>query len=253
MELMSEIFDQYSKYTGTGIFMVLFFVSLVYIAITEKNEKNKIVLLYGSVAVMVTIFIPIVYFLYVKFVDTSTYWRMWWLVPVGIGLAYVGTKLIEEHRFTGLLLALLIMILGGQLVYTSNAAFTRVENRYQLPMIDVQICDLIESTGEENIMLAVPVEFLSTIRQYDSNIQMPYGREQLDENWGFRSGFYDAINADKLNFEELKVKCILNNTNFIVVNNLKEYLNYPEDNGFEFVGVVGVYEIYKFLELEDIG
>ena len=81
MELMSEIFDHYSRYTGTGIFMVLFFVSLVYLGIHEKNEKNRIVLLYGSVAVMITIFIPLVYYLYRRFVERfsgdSTYWRMW--------------------------------------------------------------------------------------------------------------------------------------------------------------------------------
>ena len=116
-QLIGEIFEQYSRYTGTGVFMVLFFVGLVFLAVTE-NDKEKAgytVLLHGSVWMALIIFIPLLYVVYTRLVDAGTYWRFFWLIPMGIGLAYVGTELINDHRVMGFLLIVLVLLLGGLL------------------------------------------------------------------------------------------------------------------------------------------
>jgi len=244
-----EIVAEYSKYTGTGIFMVLFFVCLVVIAVTDKNHSNKNVLLFGTIFTLLVIFFPLMYFLYVRYVDSSTYWRMWWLIPMGIGLAYVGTNLIKDHRITGLLLAFFIFILGGRFVYTSDPMFHLAGNAYKLDQTIVEVCDYLDSVDEGYLNVAMPAEFLTQVRQYDHKLFMPYGREQLDSGWGDPSGFFEAMNKDTCDFAVLEVKCAVNNTNYIVINNIKTYMNSPEEYGFKYETTIGSYDIFKYTRL----
>ena len=251
MLFFPEIFSQYSEYTGTGIFMVLFFVCIVYLFITEKNETNKSVLVYGSIVLVITIFTPLLYYLYISFVDDTTYWRMWWLVPVGIGIAYVGTNLINNHRVPGFLIVALILVLGGRFVYTSDPSFKRAENEYQLDQVVIDLCDYLDSVDEEDYLnVAMPAELLTQVRQYNINIFMPYGREQLDPNWGYPSGFFAAMNREEADFECLAIKCAVNETNFIVLSENKEHINNYADYGFEYMNTIGAYEVYKYVDLQ---
>ena len=252
MTYINEIFDHYAKYTGSGIFMVLFFVCLVYMAIKDTNENNKSVLLYGSLYSAICIFVPITYYLYITFVDSSTYWRMFWIIPVSVGLAYVGTKLVSSHRLTGLLLVFLVLILSGQFVYLSNPFFYFADNPYKIDQTVMDVCDYLDSCDDDYMNVALPAEFLTQARQYDIKLFTPYGREQLDENWGQPSGFYMAMNAETADFDVLRVKCEVNNTNYIVMNNMKEYVNDPEDFKFVYLTTIGNYEIYRFDGLDDV-
>ena len=248
MHFFDEIFEQYSLYTGTGIFMVLFFVALVYIYLTEKDSGNRGVLLFGSIFTIILIMFPPFFYLY-SYLDDGTYWRMWWLVPSGIGLAYAGAKLISKYRLTGFLLTLLILMLGGNMIYShDNGVFNVAENKYKLPQYVLDTCDILENDADGYICAAFPTEFLSSVRQYDVNIMMPYGREQLDPKWALPSGFFAEMNKESYNFHEIRKKCIDNHTNYLVVNNLKEYEDEPSDYGFDYFKTIGVYEIYRFSE-----
>lgn len=250
MQIFAEIFDQYSKYTGVGIFMVLFLAAVVYLGISEKNEHIRSVLIYGSITMFIVIFIPFVYILYTKFVDVGTYWRMFWLIPVGIGLAYVGTRLVSSHRIAGLLLILFVLLLGGRYVYISDPFFKPAENMYQLDQVTIELCDYLNTLEEGYINVAVPAELLTQIRIYDHRLFMPYGREQLDPNWGNPSGFFMAMNAETVNFETLSVKCAVNGTNYIVVAESKEHDDDYVENDFTYMGKVRAYDIYRYDGLE---
>jgi len=246
---ISDMFEQYSKYTGTGIFMVLFFVCLVYMSVSDKDKGNRTVLLHGSIWIVIVIFLPLLYFLYVNLVDANTYWRMWWLVPMGIGLAYVGTNLIKDHRIMGFIIVGLMMILGGRFVYTSDFYFMRSENMYQIPQVVIELDDAIEEHEATSKMAAFPAELLIYVRQYDVNIKMPYGREQLDTTWIANSDFYLETVKDEYDFEVLHDYCVSTGTVYFVTNTYRPYANAPEDYGFEYMTAVGNYEIYTLPEL----
>lgn len=262
MHFFNEIFEQYSLYTGTGIFMVLFFVALVYLYLTERDDGNRAVLLFGSIFTVILILFPPFYYLYTYY-DAGTYWRMWWLVPTGIGLAYVGTKLIYEYRLTGCLLTLLIFTLGGGLIYSRDNPVMKkgetpliqvAENNYKLPQYVIDVCNLLEADTDGYICAAFPPEFLPYVRQYDVNIMMPYGREQFDSTHLDKpSGFFEEMNRatvlhEPYDFTVIRKKCIDNHTNYLIVNNLVEYANNPSDSGYEYYTTYGVYEIYRFTE-----
>lgn len=244
------IIAEYSKYTGTGIFMVLFFVCLVVIAISDKNHSNRSVLLFGSIFTLAVIFFPLTHYFYTTYVDVSTYWRMWWLIPMGVGLAYVGTMLITEHRITGLLLAFFIFILGGRLVYTSNPYFGKAANPYKIDANVMALCDFLDELDEEEIVVAVAPELLTLVRLYDPYLYMPYGREQLDinwgNNWGFSNEFYEVMCEENTDFSKLREQCVKFNTKYLILNNLKTYINSPEEYGFKYFVTNGNYDIYGY-------
>lgn len=250
MEMMVEIFNVYSRYSGRGILMALFFVSLFYLALAEKKRTVRTILLYGSVMIILFIFMPPVYHAYVSYVDATTYWRMWWMLPVGIGLAYVGTQLISEHRLTGFLMVFLILLLGGEFVYTSNPNFRKTENIYQIPEEIIKIIDFLEEYDEGVVHAAFPAELLGFVRQYDIELRMPYGRERWEENWSEPNGFYQLMYASTVDFEALAQKCSYNYTRYIIVDARKGYLNIPEQNGYRLLLISGVYRVYEYTEID---
>jgi hypothetical protein len=247
--MLNEIFTIYSQYSGTGIIMVLFFMALIYIAMSEKDRSNQTILLYGSIVLIIFIFFPLFYYLYITFVDASTYWRLWWLVPVGIGLAYAGANLIREHSLTGLMLILVILFLGGESIYSGELSgeIDLAQNAYQIPQNVIDIVDDIKANEVDEVTFAAfPPEMLIYVRQYDATLRLPYGREMLDERWSVGNGFYDQMSSEMLDFEILAEKCRYNSVRFIVVNAMKPKLNVPQDYGFELMAQHGMYSIYVF-------
>lgn len=249
MDLISGIFNWYSEYSGSGILTVLFFVVLIYIALEDENRSNRTVLLYGTVILMLIIFFPGTYYIYTKYVDAGTYWRFFWLIPMGIGLAYAGAKLTEKHALAGGLMVMVVLMLGGSFIYNSRVSFRIAENLYQLPGEVIDIADYLESRELEEIRCAVSPELLTYIRQYDVNIIMPYGREQLDSRWSEKSGFFMLMADANINPAKLAEKCLYNHTQFIVVNNEKALLNRPENCGFKKVYTSGSFDVYEYMEL----
>lgn len=250
MAMMEEIFRIYSSYSGRGILMALFFVSLFYLALAEKKRTVRTILLYGSVGIILFIFLPPFYQAYVSHVDATTYWRMWWVLPVGVGLAYVGTQLIAEHRLTGFFMAFLILLLGGEFVYTGNPNFRKTENIYQIPSEIVTLIDFLEEYDEGVVNAAFPAELLGFVRQYDIELRMPYGRERWEENWSEPNGFYQLMYAPTVDFEALAEKCRYNYTRYIVIDARKGYLNVPEEHGFQLLLESGVYRVYEYTKID---
>lgn len=249
-DLFSGIFKWYSDYSGTGILMVLYFVALIYLALKDENRSNRTILLVGSIVLIMIIFLPVTYFLYTKYVDSGTYWRMFWLIPSTAGLAYVGAHLINEHRVTGLFMIFGTLLLGGAFVYTSKPEMRIAENAYQIPDSVIEISDYLESRELDEIRVAVSPELLIYIRQYDVNLIMPYGREQLDPRWSEASGFFQLMLEPAIDFEEIAKKCLYNQTRFIVVNNEKMQKNNPAHNDFEYIMTSGSFDLYEYKALD---
>ena len=72
--------------------------------------------------------------------------------------------------------SLAIIVVSGSLVYI-NRYMSPAENLYHIPQNVIDICDVIEpAEGEPRVRAAFPSELVHFVRQYDTNILMPYGR-----------------------------------------------------------------------------
>ena len=84
-------------------------------------------------------------------------------------------------------------MLSGSLVYL-NQYMSVAENAYHIPQHVIDICDVIApAEGEPRIRAAFPSELVFFVRQYDTDILMPYGREMVTPQWDYYNAVYEVM------------------------------------------------------------
>lgn len=202
MRKMSEVIRAtlsiYKNYGGSSMMTMLAGAAVLYLWITEEKKEIKILFVYITAAVGGLFFFPL--FAYAAmhfFLDTQVYYRLLWLVPMGMVVSYGAVRLLShletkrKRFFAGILTAAFIMQ-SGSLIYR-NPLVTKAENLYQLPSSVIAVADAMKVEGRD-VKAVVPGEMLQFIRQYDASIHLAYGREALVDGWS-SNPLYDAMEA----------------------------------------------------------
>lgn len=234
-------------YMGTGLVVIFFLAALVYLFLAEKSKPIRILFLYMPVLVLLLFFNPLVTKLVYEYADDEIYYRILWLLPVTMVLAYTVVKIYGELQAKKRVLfggtaAILIMV-SGSLIY-NNGFFGKAENIYHVPQSVVEICDAIEVEGRE-VMAVFPKELLQYVRQYSPVVCMPYGREITVDRWNYSLELYDVMEAEEIDAGKLselarKYACayIILPQDKVVNGNLNNY-------DFANFGATEGYVIYK--------
>lgn len=179
---MQEVLDIFKNYNGTGYYCILFLIGLIYLWFTEEDRKTKCLLVYAPAVIQILFFIPYFYLIYNK-LDEGTYYRILWIMPMTVVIAYSACKVIGRHTRIGLAMVSVLLIISGTYVYKS-VYMSKAENLYHIPQEAVDICEMIKpEEGEERIWAVFPPDLVHFIRQYTTTIQMPYGRDNMVESW----------------------------------------------------------------------
>lgn len=208
-EICQEILQIYHDYVGSGMMGALFFAAVIYLIFGEREPAKKLVL--GIVpAVIAALFAcPLFAWLIYQFLDSEIYYRLLWLLPVTMVIAYAGVRLLlttqgMKRVLTTLLLCGVIMLCGDY-VY-DNPYFSKAENAYHVPDTVAAICDEIRVEGRE-VRAVFPLDMVQYVRQYTPYVCLAYGREMLVDRWNFQSEVFDdyelgwpdgVIRAEKL-------------------------------------------------------
>lgn len=246
--LFSKTFEIFKAYNGTSLHMLLFFIGLVYLFLTERNKSRRTLLVYASVCLLVLFFFPLFAAFVLRVMDEETYYRILWLLPVNVVVAYASVKDIIRRKsiwqklVSGILAALVIMQ-GGTYVY-AHPTFVKAENLYNLPQMVVDIGEVLEPE-EGWVMAAVEPELLPYMRQYSSNIHMPYGREMLVGRWERYHPMYDLMTAEVIEPEPLYEQIERNFCDYLVLRQNHAIHGSLEDYGAEKITSVSGYDIYK--------
>lgn len=242
---MKEILTIFKAYCGTGMYPFLFLAALLYLFVTEKEKKNRIILLETSAVIGVLFFFPPFKAL-MDVLDEGTYYRILWLLPMSVVIAWAGVRLIGKHRRIGIAAVIALLILSGDYVYDS-VHITKAENRYHIPDAVVAICDRIHpAEGEERVTAVFPQELLYFVRQYDTDIQMPYGREVVEASWNLKTHpIYEVMEAEQINIGKLEKLATEALCQYIILNRAKPVSGVPEEFGLTKLEDVGGYSIYR--------
>ena len=150
-------------------------------------------------------------------------------------------------------LALIVLIIGvtGSFVY-ANQYMSVAENLYHIPQNVIDICDLIApEDGEPRVRAAFPSELVHFVRQYDTDILMPYGREMVVTQWDYYNAVYEVmekpevIDATALLEATRQTKC-----HYIVLADSRKINRNLCDLGLNSVASIDGYTIYEDLEVE---
>lgn len=269
------IIDIWKAYAGTGSLLVLFLLSLFYIWKKEERKEIRNLMVWGSVLIAVGFSCPLFRKIFVRLLDSETYYRVLWVLPIGVATAYAGMLLLREDKEpavgeitgdkektipfrrkrrlwvqpVGLVVLAAVVALSGSLVYKSTY-ISKAENAYHIPQVVVGICDEIlpeeGGEGEDGKVMAVfPSELIHFVRQYSSDVMMPYGREMLVERWGNERELFDLMEAETYDVEWVADKAIQNYCRYVILNSYKPKTEPMENYDYELIRVVEPYEIYR--------
>ncbi len=202
MSALQGIFESFRElftmYAGTGFYMGLYGASLIYI-LAKGDKREKIVFLATPALLLLTalnpFLMPLTTTLYGG--DSDIFYRFFWILPIGILLAYCAVKLVMEQtkKRSRLLLActcILIFMIFGQFIL-GYRDFSTPQNPMKIPSETIEIVDAlhednIQNGGKPNeeITVAVSAHHIYDIRSYDPSIQLVFGFGDTIGRWSPR-------------------------------------------------------------------
>ena len=233
----------FQKSMGTGLIIILFLAAIVYLLIKEKNRPKRILFVYCPIIVLLLYFNPLFFGVFAFAAEEEIYFRMIWLLPVAVVLAYKVVSILDslkgKARVGFGITAVLIICVSGKLVYGSPL-YSAAENMYHMPQKVVDICDAIKVDGRE-VMAAFPNEFILYVRQYSPVVCMPYGREALT---GQYNEFHVLMCQDEIAVDELVSLSRENYCHYLILSEEKTLLGDMGAYGFRVFDKMHGYVIY---------
>lgn len=195
-EVIRTTLTIYKNYGGSSMMTMIVIAAVLYLWVTEERKEIRALFVYLTAGIAVLFFFPL--FAYAAmhfFLDSQVYYRLLWLIPMGMIVAYAAAKALSQielkrkRAVAGVLFALFIMQ-SGSLIY-QNPMVTKAENPYHLPEAVIAVADVMHVEGRE-VKAVIPSEMLQFIRQYDASIHLAYGREALVDGWS-NNPLYNAM------------------------------------------------------------
>ncbi len=245
------IFKNYMGFHENGYLAGIYLFVLLYLWLTEKDKRKRAVFVYAPTLLLLMFFCPLFRKIFVRLLeDSETYYRLLWLLQMSIVSAYGLIKLCGRHRRIGLVVICVAIIACGNYVYDSEH-ITKAENVYHLPQEAIDIVDLIEPE-EGRITALVPADLIYYVRQYSTNIELPYGREMLIARWDYHHAMYEAMEkADVIETETFAELARQYPCAYVILKEDRETDKPLTECGYALYDQVGDYLIYKDLETDD--
>ena len=252
--MWSSILEVYQGFAGNGFFLGFYLLSLGYLFFSEKNKVKRCMLVYVPLLLWIVFFNPLTVWFLNRFADNEIYYRMLWILPLGVTVAYAALKLLLEFngrkRYLLFAVMLLVLMLSGDYVY-DNSYFTKAENPYHVPETVVEICDSIVIEGRE-VCAVFPNELLQYVRQYTPYVCMPYGREMIVDRWNLHHPLYYALQEAVIDTKRLAETAREYNCHYIILSEQKEKNGDLEEEAYKRIQVIDGYEVYLD-ETADLG
>ena len=112
-------------------------------------------------------------------------------------------------------------------------------------IVVIDVCDVISpGESEQRVRAVFPQELLQFVRQYDTNILMPYGRDII--HWNYYNAVHEAFeNVEVIDAKELLEATRQTQCRYIVMHETKKIDIPLDDMGLNLVDNVGGYNIYE--------
>jgi len=246
--MWNTVVNLFRQYMGTGLAVIFFLLSLIYLFIKEKRKPVRILFIYVPLILLFLFFNPLFARIVYGVAGDEIYYRILWLIPITPVIAFAAVSICGElsgkKKAAFVLAAACILTASGSYIY-GNPYFHRAENPYHMPDSVVHICDAIVVPGRE-VRAVFPVEMLQYVRQYEPVICMPYGREMTVERWSyFENPLFDEMEKEKADLSALAPLVREGVCHYVILPQEKEIIGNPADYGWELFETIDGYVIYR--------
>jgi len=195
---------------------------------------------------MLLFLFPPFHFLFNKLIDEGgTYYRIIWLIPMSITIAYASAMLFIRHHRIGVIISAILIALCGKIVY-QNENVSRASNLYHIPQNVIEICDIIAPNEGEKVEAVVEPELVYYIRQYNTDILLAYGREVVEPSWDFYNPMYVLMHDEEiLDVDAMTELMRERGCRYLIIENDHPHDKEYDDCGLYLTGSVGIYDIYE--------
>lgn len=241
------------NYTGMKLLFALSLVAWFYLFFKEKNRNIRIAFVFAPLIIMVLFVCPVTYWLYGRLgLDPETYYRIIWMIPIGFITVYAIVKFVAGKwwmRIAGALVAMALFALTGEFVYNSPSFFES-ENLYGLPQQTIDIVDYLRSINGSGKLSVLPsADLVTTIRQYDPEVMIPFGRDVYAMS--AKGIVYDLPAyvefelTERLNFKNLMANSGEYEIVYYVIHKARLLDDDPSEAGLEFVAEIDDHLIFR--------
>lgn len=197
----------------------------------RKEKQIRVVLVESSLVITVLFFLPFTKTVMNLLGEGETYYRILWLLPMAVVIAYAGIRLFGKHYRIGFVVLALVLVLTGKSVYNSPY-LSKAQNRYHIPNSVIAICnEIMPAEEEERVWAVFPQELIYYVRQYTSEVQMPYGREMLEASWEWNwdtHPIYKIMREDTIDLDALSPLLTEYNCQYLILNKSVPYTGDPQ-------------------------
>lgn len=245
---VKTVLEDIILYNNKSFLVPLFLIALLFLWVTERDRRLRVVLVYLVTALGVVFVCPLYAWVGMK-IDAEIYYRVLWSLPIGVLVCYSTVKLMLRFRSIisrGIVfvLVLIVICLNGDLVYTKTLHFKSV-NAYHMPQ---QVIDVAEALKLEKYkpIAVLPAELLPFFRQYTADVFTPYGRNILEPAWNFSNELYDAMEGDSVYYDAAEVAHCARNEHcvYVVLSCAKQIRGSMEELNYFLLDFVQGYYIY---------
>lgn len=165
-------------YCDGMIFFLYYLIALFYFYYKKKKRK---LFVYPFLLELITIFNPLfMYHILLQSGWSTRYYRFFWIIPVGIVLAYASEELIARHKGKTKILYILLILCA----FLSLRHFITLNiispNIYKIDPEVIQISELLHNDNKnKNIYVFYPMNLVYSMRQYDASLISPVGRGDI--------------------------------------------------------------------------
>ena len=253
MEIFKDVKIIFEYFNG-GVYssFLLFIIATVYIWFTEKNKVIKSFFSWYNIIIFFIIWNPFAIKLFNKFINYASLYRVYYMLPLYITIAYAFTKCIDKRKNTVLKVIIFCSIIVFIWRYYEDNIFLshlyEYNNFYKLPDETIKVADIIyyDKTYEEKKAI-VPYGMSSQIQQVHYSIKLLYTRfisNPVDENGNPSpydvddpSGYEPIRKINEGDTKYIDNLCEKNNINYVVLSRTVNLQEPMENYNFKILDV----------------
>lgn len=180
-ENIDVIKNTFGEFKGSGMYIALFLVAILYIYLKEDNKKIKSFLVYFPIIILLVTLNPIFNKIVGKIFTASVYWRVYWMLPLGVVIAYAAVRFInsgneKSKKVIATIGIIITIMMSGRLIYNKEN-YIQVSNLYKVPDEVLEVVEVIRQGKEERKKALTSEQLVAYIRQVDASIELAYRRE----------------------------------------------------------------------------
>lgn len=249
-ENIESIVRAFSEYKGLGGYLAIFFIAILYMFLKRKERnKNEIVFFLIYPIILLFVLINPIFNKLVHPIFDTIYFRLLWMLPLGVELAYFAVSFINDQndniqKLVVGITSVIVVISSGTFIYNAKN-FQKVGNLYKLPDEGVRVTQLIGADDENYKKVIAPPSIIAIIPQIDSSVHLSNKREAESYN-----KIPEIMAMSYGDLGELMKAATDKKCNYIILEKTMWWNADIRDFGFEVFAETDNYVIYKDMEFE---